>query len=594
MSFIERRRNLVSVDLLLIVGLAWLMICAVLLVTNIGPISAARFPDPDDTLRLVQVRDLLAGQSWFDLQQYRIDAAAGGVAMHWSRLVDIPLMLVIAALTPIIGQSAAEMTALVTVPLVTFGIALLLAGRIAWRLIGEEAAGFACLAMALSIPVISQLRPMRIDHHGWQIVFALLAVNGLVARNPALGGRLVGAALAFWMAISIEGLPLAAVICALAAFRWLRDRKDRVLFVNLVVSLAAVSVVLLLLTRGMAGLVNYCDAIGPAHVGIFMIGAAGAAFLSWMEPISRVALMTGFAAIGAAAFTVVWQVVPQCAGGGFAGMDPVVAGFWFDGVLEGMPIWHQTPALALQTIVPPLLGIAAAIKLARQNGGWLARWWLDYAILLVAGLLVAVFVTRAGAVAGALAAIPLGWQIAVWVRAARHVRKPGKRALALIAICLALLPTMPLTLLTVAIPASASSRLGTVPVQRVASCDIPRAGKFLRALPQGEILSPFDIGPRLLYETQHEVVATAHHRGQPGMRAAIDIFAGTPADARDRLAARGTDYIAICPDLIEPARYVEMAPNGLMAQLVSGDTPDWLEPLATARNNGMAIYRIRP
>ena len=28
--------------------------------------------DPDSTMRLVQVRDLLAGQGWFDLVQHRL------------------------------------------------------------------------------------------------------------------------------------------------------------------------------------------------------------------------------------------------------------------------------------------------------------------------------------------------------------------------------------------------------------------------------------------------------------------------------------------------------------------------------------------
>ena len=44
----------------------------------------------DDAMRLVEVRDLLAGQGWFDLTQYRL-SPPGGVAMHWSRLVDVPL-----------------------------------------------------------------------------------------------------------------------------------------------------------------------------------------------------------------------------------------------------------------------------------------------------------------------------------------------------------------------------------------------------------------------------------------------------------------------------------------------------------------------
>ena len=50
--------------------------------------------DNDSLLRLVEVRDLIAGQSWFDLHQYRM-GTVGGLLMHWSRLVDAPIAAII-------------------------------------------------------------------------------------------------------------------------------------------------------------------------------------------------------------------------------------------------------------------------------------------------------------------------------------------------------------------------------------------------------------------------------------------------------------------------------------------------------------------
>ena len=135
-------KSLFPAPLLGRVGLVWLLVSLLMLATNAAAIAALRFPDSDDTLRLVQVRDLLAGQGWFDLHQYRIDPGSGGVLMHWSRLVDAPIAAAILVLRPLLGQALAEHITLVLLPLVTLGYALLLAGRLAWRLFGGEITTF--------------------------------------------------------------------------------------------------------------------------------------------------------------------------------------------------------------------------------------------------------------------------------------------------------------------------------------------------------------------------------------------------------------------------------------------------------------------
>src|SRR4051812_48296407 len=61
--------------------------------------------DNDSLLRLVEVRDMLAGQGWFDLHQYRM-GLEGGFVMHWSRLVDAPIAAIILAVTALTGSTA--------------------------------------------------------------------------------------------------------------------------------------------------------------------------------------------------------------------------------------------------------------------------------------------------------------------------------------------------------------------------------------------------------------------------------------------------------------------------------------------------------
>ncbi|MCT2559903.1 hypothetical protein N0B51_13040 [Tsuneonella sp. YG55] len=588
--FVERRRPAFTSELVARAVLAWLMISALLIVTNLSAIIAYQFPDPDDTLRLLQVRDLIAGQNWFDLSQHRIDAVNGGVPMHWSRLVDLPIAAVVLLLRGLVGQPAAETVALIVVPLATMAVALLLAGRIAWRLLGGETAGFACLAMALSVPVIEQMRPMRIDHHGWQIVCALAVMNALMARRPYLGGWIAGLAMAAWLSISIEGLPLAAAICGVTALRWLRDRHDKWWFVGTMQGLATGSLALFAMTRGFADLSQHCDAISPAHLGAFTLGALATTGLARLEPLPRFAQVTGLTLVAALGAATLVSFAPSCTTGAFAELDPLVDTFWYQAVGEGLPVWQQPAAVILQVVIPPMVALMASLQLAGRSSGWLRRWWQDYSLILGAAFMISLLVVRAGAVAGALAAVPLGWLVREWLRSARNLRRPGRRALALAAMALALLPAMPITLFAIARPARAAS--GEI-APRVSACRVDRGAAVFHQLPPGEVLAPLDVGPQILFATDRTVIATGHHRGAAAMRTTITAFIGPDETTHATLLRRGTRYVAICPDLVEPMRYAAAAPHGFMAALLAGQVPDWLEPVAIPQGSGLLVWRVR-
>src|SRR3979411_527705 len=85
-----------------------------------------------DPTRLVEVNDLIAGQGWFDLMQYRLDPP--GLLMHWSRVIDAPLAALILMLRPLAGAHGAEAITLVLWPTLLFAATLLLIAAIAKRM----------------------------------------------------------------------------------------------------------------------------------------------------------------------------------------------------------------------------------------------------------------------------------------------------------------------------------------------------------------------------------------------------------------------------------------------------------------------------
>ncbi len=359
------------------VGLAFGLIALLMFVTNAAAIAALRFPDPDDTLRLVQVRDLLAGQGWFDMTQHRINAAHGGVPMHWSRLVDVPIAAVILALRPLLGAGNAEIAALLIVPMLTLAVVLVLIARVAWERLGREQTVLACLMCAMSVPVMTQIRPMRIDHHGWQVAAALLAMNGLMTRHARAGGWISGGALALGLSISLEGLPLTAVFGAIGAWRWLRCGETRLWLVHFAQGLAAVSLASFAATRGFGDVANHCDAIAPVHLAMFVWAALALSGLAVVPRGKPALVIGGFGVVGAGALAIYLGVAPQCRAGSFDMLDPLVRHLWYDQVAEGLPVWRQDWTTALQTVVPPLFGLIALTQLIRRKIGDERIWWQE-------------------------------------------------------------------------------------------------------------------------------------------------------------------------------------------------------------------------
>lgn len=553
----------------------WLVLGAIFLAIGLPRIQQGQFPDPDDALRLVQVRDLLGGQSWFDLHQYRINAPDGSL-MHWSRLVDIPLALVIMLLTPLLGPAGAESTALIIVPMLTLGLILFLIGRLAWRLFDNEVAGLACLCIGLLTPLVFQLQPMRIDHHGWQIFTVALALWGIAHRSAFKGGAIAGLAMAAGATISIEILPMVAAFGGILAMRWFRDHSQRWWLVAYMQALALSLVALFFATRGIGDLAQHCDVLSPAHLGFFVLTAVGTGAIATARHLPRVLLFLAFAGVGATGLLFFGLSSPTCLMTPFAALDPLVRDYWYVHVLEGRPLWEQDMAEAVPVALQLAIGLLAAIMLMGRSRDWLRQWWSEYALLLGASIVLSLFVWRSAAFAAVLAAIPLGWLASRLLKRVGTGAHIGAKLLAVLATIVLLLPATPLKLWAMAVPADTQDEPVLV---RESACQIRDSAVALNGLKAGTIFAPLDIGPSILLKSNHAVIATGHHRAEAAMRDVILAFISEPDAARVIMQRHGADYVAICSDLVEINMLADAKPESMAAQLVAGDQPAWLRPV---------------
>ena len=163
------------------------MLAATLVVAAVAAVGGfknlAGTADNDSLLRLVEVRDLIAGQGWFDLHQYRM-GGDGGFLMHWSRLVDAPIAAIILLVTAITGsQAAGETAALIAWPFALYALALYLLLRIG-RLVGGDEAIFPLFIIGgATLYYTGIFAPGAIDHHNVQLVLMLAMVLFLLRRE---------------------------------------------------------------------------------------------------------------------------------------------------------------------------------------------------------------------------------------------------------------------------------------------------------------------------------------------------------------------------------------------------------------------------
>ena len=176
------------------------------------PALADNGGDNDSMLRLVQIRALLDGQGWFDLQQYRMGLERG-FPLHWSRLVDLPIALLILAAGGFgLSASGPESFALTAWPAMLFVAALFLIIHTVRRL-GSEAAVLPAVVLATAaLYFTGEFDPGAIDHHNIQLVLVLAMLNRMAAGSPTLGaGLAAGAFAALSIGIGMETAPYVAV-----------------------------------------------------------------------------------------------------------------------------------------------------------------------------------------------------------------------------------------------------------------------------------------------------------------------------------------------------------------------------------------------
>jgi hypothetical protein len=574
--------------------LVWAATVVAYLVAGGGPSLST-----DDAMRLVQVRDWLGGQAWFDLTQYRLDPP-GGVVMHWSRLVDVPIALLIRLGETALPPASAERVAAVVWP------AMLLLGfliGVVWlarELAGDAAARLAVIFAALMAPVLQHFRPGALDHHNLQLVLMLWTVALLIRERPR-DAAIAGAVCALSLAIGQELAPVIATCAGMVTLRWIvRGDESRPATIAFAWTFAAMTALLFVATVAPARYaVATCDALSLVQMLGAGIGGFGLALLAALVRSATTAWrLAGAAALGAVLAAMIAIGFPACLGDPYAFLDPRLSTLWLSNVAEARSIAGLVRDLPQEVVLYyalPVVGVALGLYRSWREQDLRWPWAMATAVLAMATL-IALWQVRGCAAANALALamVPAALLRGLQGRGEREVFFGMGRAVLVAALLL-----NPITLLGIG-KASAWTMMratGTHPPAVLSdgpgTCRKPADYAPLARLPRGLALGFIDAGPLILMETPHAVLAAPYHRNITGNAAMLDVFLAVPDEAVSRLAALGMDYLAFCPGSPERHNYTAAAPEGLAAALGRGEIPVGFERIAL-EGTELMVLRRRP
>jgi hypothetical protein len=335
-----------------------------------------------------------------------------------------------------------------------------------------------------------------------------------------------------------------------------------------------------------------CDAYSIPQFAVAAISGLGLAAIAASPALGRTLgrRLGALLALAIAVAVIAVTAFPQCLADPYAGLDPRLQQFWLNQVTEAQSFWgvlSEDWVKAAGMYVTPVLALAVlGLRLRRCSN---APGWILMAFLTAA------FAVSLWQVRGATFSLPLAAiTLAVWVGDWRHRTALTSDRTSMLRMALVWLVSLNVTWSAVAHAASAALRDTAPAATPTGTCERPADYALLAAQPPTTVLAISNLGPPILARTPHRTLAGPYHRNVIGNLLALDAFMGTAEQAQPTIERNRIGLVAICRGNAETALLTRPAPTGLLAALIRGEPPDWLEKLPQAAGEPLEIYRVRP
>ena len=569
--------------------------------------------DNDDVMRLVQVRDLLAGQNLQDHAQYRL-GLDGGTMMHWSRLIDLPIAGLILFLDLFLSREMAEAAAISIWPVFT-GLGFI----VGLHLLQKDYArpdlrpyiwGFGSLVILLLLMTFYRFSPGRIDHHNVQLVALALSYVGLSdpnfkIRRFALAGAMTGLSLA----IGTESLPFLAINCAFVAMLW--AYKGAEISRSIMAFALAFSAVILTAFLVDTSPANYgqvqCDILGINYLVLGLVGSLGLAVLSRIKLLNTaLKRMAGLAVLGLICVIILIVSGPECLSNPLGELPVNAKKYWLDYVEEAQPLFSERGLENGQFFYyAGFLSLAFGVSLWRYKSQGFTPAELYGLTMSGAILLMICYQLRFssfGFVIGTFMLIP--WVAERFLDGKAKSKDSVAYIFALALSCVSLWQ-IPVVLLTPDKPETAvnAANAAMIDTQNTSTnngdvddeinvCFSDSLKTYLGNIPVLTILAEPNMSAEILQFTPHRAVNGNYHRNSKGIDLAVQAFLSSPSEAAQIMTSHNIDLVIFCDERPAYNVYINAAKTGLAAQLKEGQLPAPFIKLTEASDTHISVWRL--
>lgn len=581
-----------------IAAILWLVACVIFYMKQGAQVAELQFADSDDYMRLVQVSRWIDEAGWNDLTQPRMNPP-GGVEMHWTRLPDVPIAGVIVALEHWVGRHRATVVAAFAAPALMLLSILLASAWAARPVLTGMAAPNAVLVTLMALPLIVQFAPGRLDHHSWQLLFAMLSMGALLrmllfprALGPAILAGCI-AALALW--VSVEALTWIFAFSLTLSVAWIFFRR-RVLTAAVIYSFTLFGVCCLLLPlvrQQQIWLTATCDSFSVVYVvlaGVFLMFWGGL----WAFGRHLKNTWTRVAAVGLCGVVsamVVSALFPGCLSHPYGQVDPELARVWLGNIKEARSVLSLLPDRAVELpywVASPVLGLVVALIRLKNTVGVKRLMWMALALHLVLLLATSLVQMRFLPLAHLYAVIPVAWLLGTLFNLVEEYWTGVRRVLLIVGSLLIVGPFPSLALMMAAgLPDTEAA---------TARCDIRSMETAVSDATAPRVIAAFiNPGAEILFRTPHSVLAAGYHRNAAGNLDVYTLFSA-PDDqvALQIIDERNVDLVLVCPSAPEMGFYRDRGYPTFVERLIDGDIPPWLQPVPMANSGGEMLFQVLP